>query len=133
MKEGIQDKVLKNVLRIHRLTVDKIQTRTKGQRPFASTPVNPDELIYAYETLGSEDPMTLIQEYGQEAVNKLFYEIAMMKHRRIKNGSIQATQRTVQEANAEAPQSFQAPAVPQNPVLTATKTQGASNPLVRTF
>lgn len=114
MKEGIQDKVLKKVLRIHNLGVSKIKLKTKGQKPFASQPVNPDELIYALESLGYDDPMILVQEYGQEAVNKLFYEISMMKQRRVKSGSIQ-TQRPVQGEDIQASPTPQITVRPQAP------------------
>ncbi len=109
MREGIQDKVLSKVLHIHSLAVRKIKSSAKGQKPFAAKPVNPDELIYALETLGYDDPMTLVREYGEAPINKLFYEISMMKQRRMKSGSIQEnTQNTSPSLPPQLSESVQA-------------------------
>lgn len=88
LKEGLNDKILKHILRIDKQVVGKIRQQLEGDKPFASKPIPPEQLIYAKNNLGSEDLMDLVRDYGASAVNNLFYEITMMENRRKQTGTI---------------------------------------------
>jgi len=88
MRKGLNDRILEHILRLDGLVVSKIRQRLEGDKPFASKPVPPEQLIYAKNNLGSEDLMDLVREYGPSAVNSLFYKITMMERARRKSGTI---------------------------------------------
>ena len=88
MKSGLNDMVLQNIHRLHKMTVDKISDVSKGQKPFASEEINPESLIYWKNTLGANDMSQLVSEYGPNRVNKLLYDISLMEDKRVKSGTM---------------------------------------------
>lgn len=88
MKEGLNDKILKNILRLDKQITGKIKQRLEGTKPFASKPIPPEQLIYAKNNLGSEDLMDLVRDYGAVVIDNLFGEINDMEKARRKTGTI---------------------------------------------
>jgi len=82
MREGISDRIVKEIKRLDNLSRQKIRLWTKGEKPFASVEMPAEDLIWASEHLGYMDLADLIGEFGYEAVNKQLFEINKLKRRR---------------------------------------------------
>ncbi len=114
MKKSVNEKALDNLLSLSGKTLAKVSDSLKGTKPFAKKPINNDDLIYAYNTLGEQDVQQLISEYGSNPVIKLFFEISQMEEKRKKNGTIE-----VPESNTETPMEESGQTVRWNPAFQA--------------
>ena len=81
MKEGINDKVLYKIVEGNNKVTDKIAQMVKGDKPFAKTPMKNEDLLFHVRQLSGQDLMGLSQEYGQEAVMKLIYQVSQIEKR----------------------------------------------------
>ena len=88
MKIGLNDRILKRMMDLHSKSIVQIKASLKGEKPFASQPIPPEDLIFAKNTLGYMDLLDLNREYGADNVNKLLYDITLMENRRKKSGTI---------------------------------------------
>jgi cytochrome c556 len=73
-KRGINDLILGKMKKIQNKSMNKIVEITKGQAPFAAEKVSNDEKLDIVNSLSDKDMLTLLQEFGEEAVNQLIYE-----------------------------------------------------------
>lgn len=86
LKTGLNDKALNRIIQLQGKTTAKIAEFTKGTKPFAQKPLPMDEVIWALRNTSEQDRMTLIQEFGADAVNKLLYKAIMTENRRKQDG-----------------------------------------------
>ena len=82
MRKGINDRILEKQLKIQENATRKIVEITKGEQPFASSKVNPDEVLWVVQHLAPSDRRELEQEFGQEAVFQLYGEAAEIFNKR---------------------------------------------------
>jgi len=88
MKIGLNDRILNRMMELHGKSIVQIKASLKGEKPFASQPIPPEDLIFAKNTIGYMDLLELNMEYGADNVNKLLYDITLMENRRKKSGTI---------------------------------------------
>jgi hypothetical protein len=86
MKIGINDKALNRIISLQGKASTKLADYTKGTKPFAQKQMSSEEITWALRNTSEEDRMTLIQEYGADAMNKLLYKSIMADNRRQRNG-----------------------------------------------
>jgi len=86
VRTGINDLILNEMKRLNSLGVKEIVKQTKGDKPFASKPIPPEDLIWALDNLGLQDWQPLIEEFGFDNVNRMVYKIHKMKLRGNYNG-----------------------------------------------
>ena len=84
MGKGINDRILEKELKIHDNSIDMIVKITKGEEPFASTKISPDEVLWSVQHLEPEARRRLEQEFGRQAIFKLYGEAAEIMNRRNK-------------------------------------------------
>jgi len=88
MKIGLNDRILNRMMELHGKSIVRIKSSLKGEKPFASQPIPPEDLIFAKNTIGYMDILELNMEYGADNVNKMLYDITLMENRRKKSGTI---------------------------------------------
>lgn len=121
--KSINEKALDNILSITSRVSTKISENLTGKKPFARQQMNPDDLVFARQTISNLDVQDLIQEYGLQKVLELFHEIDGMTKRRAKNGTIVIPE-TGSPSNVEqSQQTIQGSASPIIPQAPQTQTQ----------
>ena len=63
----------------------RLSDQYKGVKPFDSQEVKPEDQLYWYERLGTEDMSYLISKYGEDVINEFISESEQIKARRPKN------------------------------------------------
>ena len=58
----------------------------KGVKPFDSQEVKPEDQLYWYEQLGTQDMDFLIGKYGRDAINEYVFNMETIQQRRSTNG-----------------------------------------------
>lgn len=82
MKIGFNDKVLNRMVVLQGKISERISEKVKGDRPFAQKPMSDDEILWAIKNSSEQDRMTIANEYGVDALNKLLYKAVMIENRR---------------------------------------------------
>ena len=80
MKPNPMDDVLDKVMNRQRGVSDTIAQRFKGTSPFATEKLSPTAKIWAIDNLGIEDMNELRQEFGDEAIGYMLYQVNKMRY-----------------------------------------------------
>ena len=83
-KIGINEIILEKQIKLQERAIAKIVNIVKGEKPFAMEEISPDEKLWVVDNLGSQDVNDLINEFGLDAVDRLYGEAIELKNRRSK-------------------------------------------------
>lgn len=79
MKENPMDDVLDRVMSRQQAVSETIAQRFKGTSPFATEKLSPTAKIWAIDNIGTEDMSELIDEFGQDAIGHMLYQVNKMR------------------------------------------------------
>ena len=86
-KKGINDLILEKILKMDSMAREKIIETLKGQKPFASTKIDPDEYLWHVQHLSPEGRRELTEEFGQEAMFSVMGRAAEIMNKRDRRSS----------------------------------------------
>ena len=84
MTENIADKILARMNKRVEAVAKRLSDQYKGVKPFDSQEVKPEDQLYWYERLGTQDMDFLIEKYGRDAMSQYVFESEQIKARRKK-------------------------------------------------
>jgi len=79
-KIGINEQVVEKTMNLQGRVIDAIVKRTKGEKPFAMDEVKPEMITWTIDNLSQENANALIDEFGVDAVERLFLKAAKIKN-----------------------------------------------------
>jgi len=86
LSENVADSILGRMNKRVDAVSKRLSDQYKGVKPFDAQEVKPEDQLFWYEQLGTQDMDYLIEKYGRDAINKFVYDSEMIKQRRSKNG-----------------------------------------------
>ncbi len=84
MSENIADSILGRINKRVEAVAGRLSGQYKGVKPFDAQEVKPEDQLYWYEQLGTDDMDYLIEKHGRDTVNQFVFESEQIKQRRSK-------------------------------------------------
>ena len=83
--ENVADNILTRMNKRVEAVSRRLSSQYKGVKPFDAQEVKPEDQLFWYEQLGTQDMDYLIEKYGRDAINQFVFESEQIKARRSKN------------------------------------------------
>jgi len=79
MREGSMDIVLNKVMKRRESLIKTLTTQMKGTQPFAEIKLSPELQLWAINNLHPNDMQNFINEFGQDRVGYMLYQMNELK------------------------------------------------------
>ena len=85
--DNVADSILGRMNKRVDAVAKRLSSQYKGVKPFDAQEVKPEDQLFWYEQLGTQDMDYLIEKYGRDRINQFVFESEQIKARRSKKNA----------------------------------------------